>query len=151
MNQRQQELCDTHDYDFTDLRAVILNCTLKRSPEPSHTEALLEVPKAIMEANEVSVQVIRPVDHRIAFGVQPDMTEHGWDHDEWPRLWEEIKRADILIVGTPIWLGEESSVCRILIERLYAMSGELNENGQSIFYGKVGGCAITGNEDGIKH
>ncbi len=59
--------------------------------------------------------------------------------------------ADILVVGTPIWLGEESSLCRVLIERLYAMSGELNEKGQSIYYNKVGGCVVTGNEDGVKH
>lgn len=151
MKKQQQDLCNSHSYDFTELKAVILNCTLKRSPEPSHTEALLDVPKAIMEANGIPVQIIRPVDRRIAFGVQPDMTEHGWDYDEWPQLWETVKRADILIIGTPIWLGEESSLCRIVIERLYSMSGLRNDQGQSYYYGRVGGAVITGNEDGIKH
>jgi multimeric flavodoxin WrbA len=66
-------------------------------------------------------------------------------------IWEKVLAADILIVGTPIWLGEESSVCPVLIERLYAMSAELNDKGQSVYYGKVGGCVVTGNEDGIKH
>ena len=79
------------------------------------------------------------------------MTEHGWDRDEWPKLWKVIEAADILVVATPIWLGEESSVCRVLIERLYGMSGMLNDEGQSLYYGKVGGAVITGNEDGIKH
>jgi multimeric flavodoxin WrbA len=79
------------------------------------------------------------------------MTVHGWGKDEWLKIWEKVKTAEILVVGTPIWLGEESLICRILIERLYAMSGELNDKGQSIYYGKVGGCVITGNEDGIKH
>ncbi len=73
------------------------------------------------------------LDHDIPPGVQPDMTEHGWDRDDWPKLWEKVKAADILVVGTPLWLGEESSVCRVLIERLYGMSGLLNDKGQSIY------------------
>ena len=68
-----------------------------------------------------------------------------------PALWDKVKAANILVIGSPIWLGEESSVCRLLIERLYGMSGETNDRGQSIFYGKTGGCIVTGNEDGIKH
>jgi multimeric flavodoxin WrbA len=79
------------------------------------------------------------------------MTEHGWPEDAWPGIWEKVRTAEILIIGTPIWLGEESSICRLMIERLYAMSGMLNDKGQSSFYGKVGGAVITGNEDGIKH
>ena len=62
-----------------------------------------------------------------------------------------MRGADIVIIGTPIWLGERSSVCTRVIERLYAQSGQLNEKGQYSFYGKVGGCIVTGNEDGIKH
>jgi len=79
------------------------------------------------------------------------MTEFGWKKDEWPKLFKEIFDADILIVGTPIWLGEKSSVAQMLIERLYSMSGKTNEKGQYLYYGKVGGCIITGNEDGAKH
>lgn len=136
--------------DFTDLKAVILNCTLKRGPG-SHTQTLLSTVEALMSANGVSVDTIRPAEHDIAFGVQPDMRDHGWDRDDWPRLWERIAAADILILATPIWLGEESSVCRLVIERLYAQSGFLNDKGQSLFYGKVGGAVVTGNEDGLKH
>ena len=99
----------------------------------------------------MSVEHLYLLDHQVPPGVYPDMTEHGWDRDDWPALWEKVLAADILIIGTPLWLGEESSVCRVLIERLYAMSGKLNDKGQSVFYGKVGGTVVTGNEDGIKH
>ena len=137
--------------DFTELKAMYVNCTLKKSPRQSHTDGLMEVSKKIMKAEGVSVKQIRFVDHEVAYGVYPDMTEHGVEKDEWPKLFKDIFEADILIIGTPIWLGEKSSVCQKLIERLYAMSGKTNNKGQYLFYGKVGGCVITGNEDGIKH
>lgn len=123
--------------DFSGLSAVIFNCTLKSSPEPSHTDRLIDVPGAIFKANGVAVEVIRPVDHHFAYGVQPDMTEHGAARDDWPQVWARVKAADILILATPIWLGEESSACRLVIERLYGMSGLLNERGQSVFYGRA--------------
>ncbi|PKP67484.1 MAG: flavodoxin, partial [Alphaproteobacteria bacterium HGW-Alphaproteobacteria-5] len=137
--------------DFSGLCAVYLNCTLKRADQLSHTELLMSASAEIMRKHGVAVEMIRPSERQIAFGVYPDMREHGWERDDWPELWETVKQADILVLGTPIWLGEESSVCRVIIERLYGMSGELNEKGQSSFYGKVGGAVITGNEDGIKH
>lgn len=137
--------------DFSQLSAVYVNCTLTRSPKMSHTALLMDVSKRIMKKEKVSVDEIRLVDHELARGVQPDMTEHGWEVDEWPALFDRIIKTDILIVGTPIWLGERSSVAQLLIERLYAMSGKLNEKGQYLYYGKVGGCVITGNEDGVKH
>ena len=151
LNARQSELCDTNRTDFSDLSAVFVNTSLKRKRAESHTYLLMGVASSIMEKAGAHVRHIHMLDHQVAFGVQPDMTEHGWDRDDWPELWKEIGGADILVVGTPIWLGEESSVCRLLIERLYAMSGRLNDEGQSIFYGKVGGAVVTGNEDGIKH
>ena len=137
--------------DFSGLNAVFLNCTLKHPDQPSHTELLLGTSIDIMRKNGVTVELIRPTAYQLAFGVYPDMTEHGWERDDWPKLWKKINAANILVVGTPIWLGEESSVCRLIIERLYAMSAELNDKGQSSFYGKVGGAVVTGNEDGIKH
>ena len=138
-------------WDFSDLRALFLNCTLKRSPEMSHTQGLIDVSKAIMEKHGVAVEVLRPVDHDIAYGVYPDMTEHGWETDEWPEILEKVMAADILVLASPIWLGDKSSVCTKVVERLYSASGELNEEGQYAYYGRVGGCIITGNEDGIKH
>ena len=137
--------------DYSDLQAVVFNCTLKKSPEKSNTEGLMDVSKVIMEKQGVSVKVIRTVDHDLATGVQADMTKHGWKTDEWPELFKEVLKADILIIAGPIWLGDNSSVTKRLIERLYANSGDLNDKHQSVYYGRVGGCLITGNEDGIKH
>lgn len=136
---------------FADLNAVFVNTSLKKQASESHTRLLLKASADIMEKQGVAVEHLHLASHDVAPGVYPDMTEHGWQRDEWPTLWEKVKAADILIVGTPLWLGEESSICRVLIERLYAMSGELNDKGQSVYYNKVGGCAITGNEDGVKH
>ncbi|MEQ8435012.1 MAG: NAD(P)H-dependent oxidoreductase [Oceanicaulis sp.] len=136
---------------YSDLKALFVNCTLKRSPDASNTDALMDVCRRIMTGAGVSVDSVRLVDHQIAFGVQPDMTQEGWERDDWPKIWERVRAADILVIGTPIWLGEESSVARLLLERLYAHSGQTNEKGQYIFYGKTGGCVVTGNEDGVKH
>jgi multimeric flavodoxin WrbA len=138
-------------WDFSNLKALFLNCTLKRSPELSHTEGLIEISKAIMEKNSVSVEVLRPIDYTIAYGVYPDMKEYGADKDDWPKIYEKVKAANILIICSPIWLGDKSSICTKTIERLYSTSGDLNENGQYAYYGRVGGCLITGNEDGVKH
>ena len=137
--------------DFSDLRAVYINCTLKRSPETSNTQGLADRSIAIMEANGVTVEQFRAIDHAIATGVYPDMTEHGWERDEWPAISERVMAADILVLHSPIWLGEKSSVCTQVIERLYGNSSVLNEHGQYAYYGRVAGCLITGNEDGIKH
>ena len=137
--------------DFSSLKVVYINCTLKKSPQKSHTQSLIEVSKAILKKEKVEIDEIRFIDHDVATGVYPDMTEHGWDTDEWPSISKRIMAADILIVATPIWLGQKSSEAQKLIERLYAMSSETNDKGQYLFYGKVGGCIITGNEDGVKH
>ena len=77
--------------------------------------------------------------------------EHGWTDDDWPGILEKVMAADILVIGTSIWLGEKTSVCTKVVERLYAASHLLNEAGQYAFYGRVGGALITGNEDGGKH
>ena len=137
--------------DFSDLRAVFVNCSLKRSPEVSHTAGLLAVSVGILRAHGVVVDEIRAVDHVLPPGVQPDMTQHGWAHDDWPALAERVLAADILVVGTPIWLGDKSSVCTRFIERLYSLSGRLNDAGQYLYYGRVAGVVVTGNEDGVKH
>jgi multimeric flavodoxin WrbA len=151
LDERQLAACDASRWDFSDLRALYLNCTLKRSPEPSHTQGLIDISRAILEKNGVACEVLRPVDHVLAHGVWPDMTEHGWAKDEWPPIQEKVLAADILVLTSPIWLGEKSSVCTQVIERLYASSGILNDAGQYAYYGRVGGCLITGNEDGAKH
>ncbi len=145
----------TEPFDFSDLTACFVNCTLKPSPTPSHTQGLMDVSTAIMAKHGVSIDEIRLVDRAVAPGVYPDMTEDvvGGKQmvDEWPQLAERVLAADILVVGTPIWLGEKSSVATHLIERLYSMSGQLNNRGQYLYYGRTAGVIVTGNEDGVKH
>jgi multimeric flavodoxin WrbA len=137
----------THD----DLTALFINCSLKRSTQTSHTQNLMDVALAIMRARGVKTSTIRAADIDIPPGVYPDMREHGWETDAWPDIQRQVMAADILVIGTPIWLGDKSSVCTRIIERLYGFSGELNGRGQYAYYGRVGGCIVTGNEDGIKH
>ena len=108
------------DLDFTGLRAMFINCTLKRSPELSHTQGLVDASAAIMRKHGVEVEVLRAIDHDIATGVYPDMTEHGWDSDEWPDIYARVMASDILVVAGPIWLGDNSSITKQVIERLYA-------------------------------
>ena len=136
---------------MADLRALFINCTLKPSPQQSHTQGLAEISMEIMRQNQVDVEMVRAVDLDIPVGVYPDMTEHGWATDNWPAVFEKVMAADILVLCSPIWLGEKSSICTKIIERLYGNSSELNEVGQYAYYGRVGGCLITGNEDGVKH
>lgn len=138
-------------WDFGDLRALFLNGTLKKSPEVSNTEGLIDASRAIMEKHGVSTDSLRAADYNIAPGVYPDMREHGWDADDWPMIQKKVMAADILVIAGPIWLGDNSSETKKIIERLYANSAELNQAGQYAYYGRVGGCLITGNEDGVKH
>lgn len=138
-------------WDFSNLKALFFNCTLKKSPEKSHTEGLIKISRTIMEKHGVKTELIRPIDHKIATGVYPDMRKQGWRVDEWPRLYKKVAAADILVLSGPIWLGDNSSIMKQTIERLYANSSLLNKAGQYVYYGKVGGCLITGNEDGAKH
>jgi multimeric flavodoxin WrbA len=142
---------DASSVDYSDLTALFVNTTLKRSPETSNTEGLMKISMSNMETNGITVDLIRAVDHDLPPGVYPDMTEHGFERDEWPSIFERVMAADILVVGTPIWLGQQSSICTRLIERLYGNSGLLNDAGQYAYYGRVGGCLVTGNEDGVKH
>lgn len=136
---------------FDGLRALFINATLKHSPEPSHTDGLARTSSRLMRQHGVEVEEIRAIDHDIATGVWPDMTEHGAQSDEWPAIFEKVMSADILVLAGPIWLGDNSSVMKRVVERLYGCSGLLNEAGQYAYYGRVAGCVITGNEDGVKH
>lgn len=145
------QLCSDPPATYDDLRALFINCTLKPSPEPSHTQALADRSIAILERLGVEVDTIRAVDHQLAPGVYPDMREHGAAHDDWPALFERVLAADILVLLTPIWLGERSSIATRVIERLYSNSGQLNDAGQYTYYGRTAGVIVTGNEDGAKH
>ena len=151
LSEKQKKLCDEAPADYSDLNALFINCTLKRSPEQSHTQGLMDISIEIMRRNGVEVDCIRAIDHEIATGVQPDMTMHGAERDEWPAIYGRVLAADILVLGMAIWLGEKTSVATHLIERLYGNSHLLNDAGQYSYYGRVGGCLVTGNEDGAKH
>src|SRR5260370_12566094 len=105
-----------------DLGVLYINCPLKRSPEPSHTQGLIGVSATIMRKQGVRVETIRAADHDTATGVWPDMTEHGAATDEWPHLYEKVLAADILVIAGPIWLGANSSVPKRVIQRLSANS-----------------------------
>lgn len=145
-------LGETAPAGYDDLRCVIFNGSLKRSPETSHTDGLLQIPRRILEQVGVRVDEVRTADRVIPPGVYPDMTEHGYDADEFPAIYRElVAPADIVILAGPIWLGDQSSLTRVVVERLYAFSGETNDRGQWAYYGKVGGALTTGNEDGGKH
>ena len=144
-------MAEKPEFDYSDLRAVFLNCTLKKSPEKSNTQGLIDIAEHIMSTQKVSTKVIRVIDHNVATGVYPDMREHGWEVDDWPEIYQDIADADILVIAGPIWLGDNSSVTKKIIERLYGQSGDLNGKGQWTYYGKAGGCLVDGNEDGLKH
>ncbi|KIL52149.1 flavodoxin family protein [Jeotgalibacillus soli] len=129
------------------IKALFLNGSLKTSEEASNTDALIQKANEIYEENGVSAETIRLADYSIALGISDDMG----DRDEWPKIFEKVKEADILIMATPLWLGEKSSLTTLAIERLYGGSSLTNEKGQAIYYNKIGGAIITGNEDGAKH
>src|SRR5690348_16995592 len=124
---------------YDDLRVVVFNGSLKRSPEPSNTDGLLAVATGIMRDLGVVVDVVRTADHEIPPGVWPDMRDHGYDRDDFPALYEQlVVPADVVMLAGPIWLGDQSSLTRKIIERLYAYSGDVNDRGQWAYYGKVG-------------
>jgi multimeric flavodoxin WrbA len=127
------------------LKALFLNCTLKRSPRASNTRALIDKVIDIMTSLGVESEVVRIADYNIASGVSV-FEEEG---DQWPLIYEKIKAADILVIGTPIWFGVRSSLAQQVIERLDGsyMEGD-PEKGQFPLYGKVAGVIVTGNEDG---
>jgi len=135
--------------DFKGLKAVFINCSIKKNKTGSHTQKLINRSAGILESEGVIVDHIYALDHQIAFGMVMDGTESG-QKDDWPALHKRIMEADILIIGSPIWLGVKSSVATLVVERLYAYSGEHNNKGQYLYYGKVGGVLVTGNEDGAK-
>lgn len=143
---------DASPAKYDDLRAVIFNGTTKRSPEPSHTDGLLAIPRCVFDRVGVKVDSVRTVDHVIPPGLWPDMREHGYETDDFPAIYRDlVEPADIIVIAGPIWLGDQSSLTRKIIERLYAYSSETNAAGQWSYYGKVGGSLTTGNEDGGKH
>jgi multimeric flavodoxin WrbA len=129
------------------LRAIALNCTLKRSPEPSSCERLLEQVLAALGAHGVPGELVRVADHDILPGVTSDEGEG----DAWPALRRRILDARILVLGTPIWMGQPSSVCKRVLERMDAFISETDDAGRRITLDRVAAVAVVGNEDGAHH
>jgi multimeric flavodoxin WrbA len=129
------------------MKALILNCTLKASPEPSNTEALARVLADEWERAGVQSEIVRLVDLNIKPGVK---TDEGAG-DEWPAVHQKILQSEILVIATPTWLGQMSSVAKRALERMDAMLSETDEEGRTVAMGKVGGVVVTGNEDGAHH
>ncbi|BBH68239.1 flavodoxin [Actinoplanes sp. OR16] len=124
---------------MTTLRAVVLGCTLKKSPAESSAELLGREVLTALADHDVDGEVIRVVDHDVRFGVSVD----EGDGDEWPAIRAKIMDAQILIIATPIWMGQPSSVCKMVLERLDADISKV--------FGKVAAVAVVGNEDGAHH
>ncbi len=129
------------------MKALILNCTLKPSPEPSNTAALAAVLAAALSERDVAVSEVRIVDHAIPPGVETEMGEG----DEWPAIHDRVLDAEILLIATPTWLGRPSSVAQRVLERMDAMLAETDDEGRPVAHNRVAGVVVTGNEDGAHH
>ncbi|MBR0868966.1 NAD(P)H-dependent oxidoreductase [Bradyrhizobium tropiciagri] len=129
------------------LKAVALNCTLKHGKDPSSTDKLLAEVLAALGRHGVSGETVRVVDLNIKPGVTPDEGAG----DDWPALRDKVLASDILIFGTPIWLGQPSSVAKRVLERMDAFLDETDENSRMPSFGKLAIVAVVGNEDGAHH
>lgn len=129
------------------MRALAINCTLKRGGQPSSCELLLSQVLAEMGRHGVEGEIVRLVDHEVLPGVSSD----EGPGDAWPDIRRRILDADILVLGTPIWMGQPSSVCKRALERMDAFLSETDDEGRMVSYGRVGVVAIVGNEDGAHH
>jgi multimeric flavodoxin WrbA len=129
------------------LNALILNCTLKRSPEASNTEALASVLSAALADGGAACETIRVVDHDVLPGVSSD----EGDGDAWPAIRAKVVASEILVLATPTWFGQPSSVVKRVLERMDAMLSETGEGGLPVAFNRVAGFVVTGNEDGAHH
>lgn len=129
------------------VKAVAINCTLKPSPAVSSTEVLLREMLQAFEALGVEGELVRAVD----FNIKPGIRSDEGAGDDWPDLLARVLKADVLLLGSPIWLGQPSSVSKRVLERMNAFLDEKDERGRTPAYGKVAVAVVTGNEDGAHH
>jgi multimeric flavodoxin WrbA len=129
------------------VKALVINCTFKKSPEPSHTEALAAVVADRLSEHGVEPESVRAVDVGIAPGVVTDAGEG----DEWPLVHDKLLEAEILVIASPTWLGRPSSVAQRVLERMDAMMSETDDENRPVAYNRVAGVVVTGNEDGAHH
>ncbi|MCS0605444.1 flavodoxin family protein [Streptomyces sp. LP11] len=130
------------------MKALVINCTLKKSPDPSNTEALARVVTEQLEKDGVSVEFVRAVDLSIEPGVVSEAVREG---DAWPGVHEKLLDAEILVIASPTWLGRPSSVAQQVLERMDAMLSETDDEDRPVAYNRVAGVVVTGNEDGAHH
>lgn len=132
---------------MTELTALALIGSLKPSPAPSSSEHLANQVLSALAEHGVSGSTIRLADHDIRPGVETDMG----DGDQWPTIREQVLAADILVIATPIWMGQTSSVTKRVLERLDAELAETQTDGRPMLFDKVAAVAVVGNEDGAHH
>ncbi|MEU0114190.1 flavodoxin family protein [Streptomyces bobili] len=130
------------------MKALVINCTLKRSPDPSNTGALAQVVVDRLAKDGVRVEVVRAVDLDIEPGVTSEPVRAG---DAWPAVHAKLLDAEILVMASPTWLGRPSSVAQRVLERMDAMLSETDDEGRPVAYNRVAGVVVTGNEDGAHH
>ena len=131
------------------LKAIAINCTLKRSGgEPSSTDKMIELIAGELAKHGVTcTETIRIADHDI----KPGVTSDEGAGDAWPDIRRRILAADVLVFGTPIWLGQPSSLAKRVVERMDAFFSETDDRGRAPSFGKVAVVGIVGNEDGAHH
>ena len=129
------------------LNALALVCTLKKSGAESSSELLAQQVLQALGEHDCTGEVVRVADQKVAFGVS---TDEG-DGDGWPAIREKVLAADIVLIATPIWMGQPSSVCKMALERLDAELSETDDEGRMSMQGKVAAVAVVGNEDGAHH
>ncbi|MBW9091374.1 flavodoxin family protein [Rhizobium wenxiniae] len=130
------------------LKAVALNATLKSTGgEPSSTDRMLSLIRSAMEKDGVETEILRLAD----YDIKPGVTSDEGEGDDWPVIRKKILDANILIIGTPIWLGQPSSVAKRALERMDAFLEETDDAGRMVSYGRVAAVAVVGNEDGAHH
>lgn len=129
------------------LTCLGLVCTLKSGDAPSSSELLAQQVLDALAEHDVTGELVRVADHQVAYGVSKD----EGDGDGWPAIREKMLAADILLIATPIWMGQPASVCKVALERLDAEIGETDDQGRMSTYGKVAAIAVVGNEDGAHH
>lgn len=129
------------------MKALVINCTLKKSPEPSHTEAPASQVAARLSKLGVQTEFVRAVDLAIA----PGMVTDAGDGDEWPRVHEQLLDSEIPVVASPTWVGRPSSVAQRMPERMHAMTSETDEEDRPVACNRVAGVVVTGNEGGAHH
>lgn len=129
------------------LKALAINCTLKGESEKSSTKRLLDEVAENLKKHDIQTEVV----HATSYNLLPGVTADEGSGDEWPAIRRKLLSSDILLLGTPIWLGQPSSVCKRVLERLDAFLSDKDDQGRMKTYGKVAGIVVVGNEDGAHH